>query len=262
MTNTERDLQKAGKRIYERAWEWYIQPEIDRRREAGTIPDGFEPYAVQITMNVDAPISVRLNEEVSAFLRTQVIRTLKKGESVSAGDIAEIEHMELTGRDPNAAHVSMIFHRGAWQIYSDFRYNAERIRTTLDFAHEFLETAADALKAGRLRPFVDILYSALELMARAWVLQLPDRKFLGGVAHRTIKFRLNRPGGNLKHVERQYLDLFNRYPDLRDKARYRLEPIPVTTTSATEDLESTRQFYVYLQKHLPGRRRPIKSTLD
>jgi len=251
--------QEIARRLLEQAFELWVGPEIERRQAAGLLPDGFVPFAAQIIMNVDASTAVRLNEELSGRLRVKTISAIDKGDIVRFNDILEIESMELSARDPNAAHITLISHRDRWWIGFDFHYNAARTADVLDVALEFLETAQEALRAGRLRAFADTFFSALELLAKTWLLRFPYRgylEYLGGVHHGTVKNEFNEMSEKTKHVDDEYLTVFNRFNKIRDKARYSIAPIPITTDSAERDLGIALSFLAHLRETLPPRRKP------
>jgi len=65
--NEKLDLE-LNTRFVEQFFELWINPEIERRQKAGSLPKNFALYAAQVIMNFDAPTEVRLNEEVKAGL--------------------------------------------------------------------------------------------------------------------------------------------------------------------------------------------------
>jgi hypothetical protein len=115
---------QEGQGLLEQAWRLWIEPEVAQRQASGTLPKPFELRAAQVLMEIDRPRQVRLNEEVRAVISARAQRTIQKGEPVSEADIDDIEEFTLTDTDPNAAHITMLLHRGVWRIGFDFRYNA------------------------------------------------------------------------------------------------------------------------------------------
>ena len=142
--------------VIRQAMEFWINPEIERRREAETLPDDFALSAAQVILNpgADAP-EVRLNEEVKAAVLVEAKRHIAKGEEVTANDI----------------------------LAFDFRRNAAHTGAHVERAREFLDTAAWVRQEGKLGPFVDNLFSATELMAKGLLIWMPDESLLEGKSH-------------------------------------------------------------------------------
>jgi hypothetical protein len=174
------------------AFELWLNPEIEHRRQTGRLPNGFSLYAAQVIMDMDtdAP-TVRLNEEIKAVFHARLKRSVKKGEVVRENDFDEIEDLELTDLDPNAAHLTIILHKGFWVLKFDFRYNAARIRETIAAAREFLDAATFCLDKGNLRALVENLFGATELMAKGLLLMNPDGTILAGKSHGIIATKFN-----------------------------------------------------------------------
>jgi uncharacterized protein (UPF0332 family) len=175
-------------------------------------------------MNVDAGApQVRFNEEVKAVFKVRYSKPLDRameiGEQIVLDDSIEVEDIELTDADPNAGHVTLFSNGGYWHIRFDFRYNAERCLEALAIGREFLDAAASSLKKKNLSAFVDNLFSATELMAKAELLLIPDKKILDGKSHRVVSPKYNW-WGKLGNTDEQYVKLLNRLASLRKPARY------------------------------------------
>ena len=72
----------------------------------------------QIIFDLDrnAP-EVRLNSEVNAVMSARATRPIAKGEAVTVTDFSEIDSIHLAAeRDPNAAHLTLVLHRGNFEI--------------------------------------------------------------------------------------------------------------------------------------------------
>lgn len=214
---------KAGDALMRQALDLWIMPEIERRRSATQLAERFTLRAAQVVMNIDGGVPrVRLNEEVQIVLKVRfgpLPEAKQAGEMIVLDENTAIEDMELTDTDPNAGHVTMLAQGGRWHIKFDFRYNSERCRDTLQIAREFLDAAASALKKGNLSAFVDNLFSATELMAKAELLMLPDKAVLHCHSHGVISPRYNW-WGKLGNTDHQYVKLLNRLSSLRKLARY------------------------------------------
>jgi uncharacterized protein (UPF0332 family) len=235
---------------------------MERRRQNNQLPSHFTLWAVQIVMNVDAEApQVRFNEEVNAVLKVRLSKPLGKametGEMIVLDERMEVEDIELTDADPNAGHVTLLAKGGHWHIKFDFRYNAERCLEALAMGREFLDAATSSLKKKNLSAFVDNLFSATELIARAELLLIPDKKFLGRSSHGLVSTKYN-SWGNLGNTKEQYVKLLNRLASLRKPARYgprnRLNLKPDEPSSM---LKTAKEMMKRVSSYVP---RPIKTT--
>jgi uncharacterized protein (UPF0332 family) len=214
-------LEGPSDRTLEQVFELWVMPEVQRRQSAGHLPPNFQLSRAQVVFEVDAPVTVRLNDEVRATMQVRATREIAKGEAVSLSDFSEIVSVELTENDPNAGHITIIAHQGIWYLTWDTRYNAQRVATTIATAREFLESAQDNLKAAppRFRAFAETLFGAVELLAKAVLLQLPDKKLISSKTHGFIKSRFNQ-WSHLGNIERDFASLLNELEQMRAPARY------------------------------------------
>jgi uncharacterized protein (UPF0332 family) len=196
----------------------WINPEIQRRREAGRITDDFRVHAVQVIMYLDAPTEIRLNEEIKAAVKGNFARPVAENDLVSLDELEKIDSIELTKHDPNAGHVTMLFHHGSWFIAFDFRYNSARSSLHLEAAREFLDAAAVSAEKSHFRALIDNLFSATELMAKSLLL-MHDQLVFTSKTHGIVHARYNQ-WGKLGNVDRRYTELLNRLASLRGSARY------------------------------------------
>ncbi|MCK6564689.1 MAG: HEPN domain-containing protein [Dehalococcoidia bacterium] len=212
--------EEMGEAILRQAFDLWINPEIERRREAGRIERPIELRAAQIVIEPDGSgPTVRLNEEVRGIFLASSTRPIEAGEVVSESDIGEINELRLTEADGNAGHLTLLRHGDSWFVAFDFRYNGMRIKATLAAAEEFLVTAKAALEDGRLRVAIDTLFSATELCARAMLLSLPDERLLRSKKHGFIASEFNKRGRWSQDVA-AFTGLLNRLTELRPRARY------------------------------------------
>jgi hypothetical protein len=104
-------------------------------------------------------------------------RDVAEDEQLTADDIASYEDI-LTEDDENAGHITIVPHQGVWALAFDFRRNAAHIAEHAERARQFLDTAAWARQERKVAPFVDNLFSATELMAKALLIWMPDETLL------------------------------------------------------------------------------------
>ncbi len=165
----------------------------------------------------------------------------------------EIESFHLQDDDrPNAGHISMVRNGTGWFVSFDLRYNAVRIAEVVLAAQEFLDSDAANLSAQRLRAFVNELFCAVELLAKARLLVHPDERVLASKKHSfTISnFNLHAKWGN---VDRRFSDLLNRLSSLRNPARYPDGSFALSREAAEELLATARDMHRELLPVLPSR---------
>jgi uncharacterized protein (UPF0332 family) len=233
--------------------ELWINPEIERRREAGSLPDDFVVTRAQIIMNLaaDAP-EVRFNKEIKAVAQFRAARAVEVGEDLTEADIESIEDIMLTDEDPNAGHLTMMLFKGRWFIAFDFRYNATRIAAIVRAAREFLDAASFALRQHHLRPFVDNLFSATELMAKGLLLMWPDERLLNSRKHTFVSTKFNL-SGKWGHTDQRYVSLLNRLSKLRGSARYLDKDFSLSADEAKKMLATAESMFGTLRDSAPER---------
>ncbi len=201
---------------------------------------------------VDSPPEVRLNEEVKAVFKARATRPLEKGEMLTSADFDNIEGIELTDLDPNAGHLTMLLHRGAWHLVFDFRYNAARISEHIDAAREFLDCSAYCLEKGHLRSLVENLFSATELMAKGQLLMLPDENMLTTRKHSIVSGKYNW-WGRLGNTDPRFVALLNRLWNLRPPARYLRGDLEITESEARSMYAVADEMFNTLHASVPTR---------
>lgn len=246
---------ELARNVLQGTFNLWVAPEIERRKQAGRIPASFVLNGAQVILNLDADApEIRLNEEVRATARIKASRAFQRGESVKASEVEEIYAILLTELDPNAAHVTMVRIRNFWFVAFDFRYNPTRANEAHAAAGEFLGCAESALDKGHARAFVENLFSAMELMAKADLLTFPDpeKVVLKARSHGTISAKYNwlrKTGG----IEPEYTELLNQLTDLRPLARYLRGAVNLTPERMTQMLTSARELFNKLRSRIPTR---------
>jgi uncharacterized protein (UPF0332 family) len=103
----------------------------------------------------------------------------------------------------------------------DFSYNSARVAQTVRAAEEFLLTAHTSADQNRYRPFVDNLFSSVELMAKALLLSFSGLDPLKW-NHKKIKVQLSgRRKANV--IGGDFAPLLNDLAKLRGLARYNFD---------------------------------------
>jgi hypothetical protein len=239
--------------VIRQALDFWINPEIERRRGAGTLPDDFALSAAQIIFEPDTEMPVvRLNEEVKAALLVKPKRDVSEGEELTAEDIASYEDIILTEDDPNAGHITIVPHQGHWALSFDFRRNASLIGEHAEAAREFIDAATWAREASKLAPFVDNLFSATELMAKGLLLWMPDKSLLDGRSHGRIHSRFNYER-KMDNVDPRFAALLNQLAALRRPARYLSRDFTLTNDEMDEMLAVADAMHAALEASRPRR---------
>lgn len=199
----------------------YIRPAVEQRRAAGTLSVEQPLVAWQVVFFPDGrrPI-VRLNEEVRAIIEAEFVGdgTKQPGEPMYLDEIGAISRISLAD-EPNCGHATMV-QVGSRPVFGfDARYDRERAREHLDLAEQFLGTARLAWDRKWLGAFVDNLFSASELCAKATLLLLPDPRFRAKASHAGIaaKYKWFTDLGNVDDEFRSVLSLLDGW---RVGARY------------------------------------------
>lgn len=208
-----------GDAVFSQAIDFWVQPEIERRRSSGVLPADFRLFMAQIIWNVGGEVEVRLNHEVRAIAQVRIVRSVAKGELLWFSDFSEIHQIDLTDYDSNAAHLTIILHSGSWNICFDFQYNRSRVAEHLVAAREFLDAAQECLENKRYRVFFENLFAATELTAKAWLLTMPLPKLLKSSPHGYIR-SLICAHARLGNFSWDYVKLCNALNKSRDTARY------------------------------------------
>jgi hypothetical protein len=211
---------QAAKRTLEHFFELWITPELTRRQEAGLLPTPVELRAAQVIMYPDArPVTVRINEEVRALAKIELACAKEAGDPIFDRDIAGVTEIKLTDNDdPNCGHATILLVKGSWHLAFDFRRNKASSQRHLDVARQFHRAAAAAAETQSWPVFVDTLFSAAELAAKAWLLLMADPEFVRRPTHRAIQTKYQTIGR--LNVEPGFIDTLNKLGGWRDCLRY------------------------------------------
>jgi hypothetical protein len=179
--------QEMGEALMRQAFEVWINPEVERRRQKGALSTQIELVAAQIVFHSERPVEIRLNDEVRAKAQVRLNRSVEKGEAVRVEDLADILNVELTGEDVNSAHTTLIrTEPDRWVVTFNAQYNRQRAKVLASAADQYIQMAELALGNGFYRAFVDNLHSALELAAKAQLILIPNPKMLTSKSHEYV----------------------------------------------------------------------------
>lgn len=249
MALTEEETYRA---VVDQALSLWIKPEIERRREAGSLAVDFELMAAQVVFapGVELPV-VRLNQEVVAVMRVRAKGPIEKGDPVTDAQIDGIDAIELTDLDADSGHVTIQRLRDQWFVSFDFRRNASTSVQTVAAADEFLSTARYALCEGLMHAFADNLFSATELLAKASLLLHKDR-LRTTKKHQAI-LRPFKLWGHLGNTKSEYVRLLNDLARMLAPARYLDSDLELGQAEARHMLGLTDAFREDVAASLPPR---------
>lgn len=214
--------EEAGRSLLNQAMEFWVGPEIERRQAAGKLERPVNLARAQVVFHPDSKgVEVRINEEVraEAKIRPARDRLIKKGDAVYLSDVAGIEWIALpAGDSPNSGHLTILRLGDKWYLSFDFVYYKEVCARHISVASEFLQSAEENLEESRLHVFVDNLFSAAELCAKAILLTNQGVRPRGS-RHKEIHVRFN-GFARLGNVDRAHRDAFNWLAQARASFRY------------------------------------------
>lgn len=251
---TSAELELVYKRASENMVKIWVTPEIERRKQEGVLSDGFVLERAQVIFNHGVPPEVLLNEEIRGVIEVEVAEGVEKapGDPVIESDIKTVTGIELTDEDPNAGHITLLRWRGSWLLGFDFRYNARHIAEYLAAAKDFLHTARLALEADNLRSFAATLFVAVELVAKATLIE-SHTYLLQAKSHEATRNRYNL-WSHLGNTETEYAAPFNELSALRNPARYPVRgSFKLKQDQAEKMLKLAEQMWQEREKSAPRR---------
>ncbi len=210
-------------RAFEQFMDIWVLPEIDRRQAAGSLPKPIDLQKFQIIWHPDQrPREIRINDEVRARLKVKLRDGVQKteGEDVHLCDIEGIETVELPStEDADCGHATFVKLGDRWVGCLDAVYNKGLATIYLAKGKEFLAAAKYSLDTNATSAFIDNLFSAVELFAKAKLLLLADFQLREKSNHKAVAARFNYHS-HLGNVPAEQRDAFNKLCQSRYPARY------------------------------------------
>jgi uncharacterized protein (UPF0332 family) len=236
-------------KFVEQFMQLWIEPEIAKRRQDGCLPQEFDLYAAQVSVNFDQPDEVRLNNEIIALESGKPTRPFpENGRPTIDEAFTKFKGIELTHHDPNAGHLTLLRHRGDWLVVFDFRCDKARIEQYLYAAREFLDIASLAFKYGYLRAVVENLFSAVELMAKGQLI-MHDKNVFSSNGHNMIYARFNM-WGNLGDTDQRFPQLLIQLFSLRKDLRCLEGEFSLSSSNAKLMIDVAEEMYSQMKKEL------------
>lgn len=240
---TEQQQPPPMDRAFSQLMELLVNPEIKNRQANGSLPEGFQLSKAQILFFPDGTKpKVRLNDEVKALVEFKLKKGIskKRGEFIYENEIDWPRSVKLTeDDDPDCGH-ALLFKIGSnWFIGFDLRYNKGFSKRNIETAEQFYESAQFSLEKNNLRAFIDNLFSAVELTAKAELLLLPDPKFKKAKKHKSIQTRYNWYV-KVGNAQPKYRDALNKLSKLRYPARYLNGKLSISSNEARKLLTAVK----------------------
>jgi uncharacterized protein (UPF0332 family) len=221
------------KRTFNQIVSIFIDPEIKARIGKKQLSKDFRLNSFQVIMFPnDNPPLVRLNQEVKA----EMIVTKKEGVNKQLGEILllseikKIQEFKLIEKEYlDCGHVTALRVGDIWSMSFDFRYNKKTAEKHLKLAKEFLSVSEYSLEKNLYVPFIDNLFSCVELAAKSILLSDFDSKLLKSKKHSLIHSKLNREA-HIGNIKPEFCDLFNKLASIRQPYRYlekEIDDLPV-----------------------------------
>jgi hypothetical protein len=131
----------AADRTFADMWSLFFEPEIGRRKAAGTLPEDFSLYVAQALFPPSGANRVLLNEQVRGEFLVRSPRELKSGEPVYIDDLQHAEVYELPDELLDHGHFTLIRAGDGWRMIFNFLSGRAKAKDMLELANQFLEAA-------------------------------------------------------------------------------------------------------------------------
>jgi len=213
--------QLMTKRLIEQTLANWVNPELEKRKSKGQLPEGFKLRAVQVIFPIGGPNTVRLNGEVKAIVEAKLNKPIKKGEKILDKDVEDIRSFRLIEEEKDFGHITIVRLTKGWFVGFSFIYDVSKSKELYDIAIEFMKSAHSSLKNKQYRPFVESAFIAFENLAKARIYLLPDKEIRKKrVRHSVIKKKLKVFSETGSIIKSDHSGVFMELLKLRDQARY------------------------------------------
>ena len=235
---------EIGQRFFQQMMDIFIVPAIEERQASGDISRPFPLRSAQVIFFPDGrKPEVRLNEEIKAIGQVKMRAGVSKnaGDPISEQEIEGLQSLSLPEKEfPDCGHATFVRFGESWISAFDFRYNKVMSRQHLNTAIQFLMAAEYASEQEHWSAFIDNLFSAAELTARATLLMMPDKRFREKASHKAIQIRYNN-FADLGNVAPEHIAAFNKLYGMRDKVRYLKQPFTVSSDEVSTLISAVKE---------------------
>lgn len=209
---------QGWERTFKQMYDGWFSPEIERRRNAGSLAQPFHLHIAQALFPPDGATQILLNEEVRGKASFKANRPIEKGEQILTTDLELIEKYELPDELLDNGHFTIIRVGERWGMHFNYLSGRAKAKDMLELAKEFLTASIKSAESGHSGPAVDNLYSASELASKA---ELILHRSQAGTAknHKAVASSIN-AWAKLGNIDAAFVALFNKLGQQRPNARY------------------------------------------
>jgi hypothetical protein len=209
---------EAWQRTFDQMWGLFFGPEIERRRQTGSLPDNFFPYAAQVLFPQEGRPSVLLNVEVRGEARLGQFGDRKTGDDIYIEDLNHLEVFDLPDDLLDHGHFTILRSGSAWRMMFNFLSGRAKARDMLELARQYHKVAVSSHSLGFSGPTIDNLFSASELICKAELI-LHRSPAVTSKTHSSVGSAINR-WSRLGNIDSAFVALFNKLSQQRPNARY------------------------------------------
>jgi HEPN domain-containing protein len=138
-----------------------------------------------------------------------------------------------------------------WRGSFSLTYNKDKAEELFSSALEFFETAKEANRAGRIRVFLDNLFSATELLVQSMLFVMThNQKYVDKPNHRFTMSELGKVGKVWNMDNTRYSSLLGNLSRLRDETRYHKRPFSLEETEAQQYISTVEQVVQEVQREI------------
>lgn len=229
-------------KLIQQCLDLFFLPEVRKRQSEGQIEKPYNLAAAQIIFHPTEGQTVRLNDEVKFALDATLLDGSRtQNHRYNLADIAEIHAFRLTDVDADCGHATLFRRIEGWSLHFNFARYQDTCREYIEAASQFIASARTARDTEAWRVFIDNLFSACELAAKASLLWHADEQFIRKTNHNAISSRFNRyaRSGN---VPPEVREIFNTLRSSRSAARYIIGECSIDPVEADRWLASIQEF--------------------
>lgn len=198
----------AANNFFNNILSMWINPEIERRKTAGELNNGFLLNKAQVIFTIDGSKVIRLNAEVKANIRTNV-RTFSDM-SINLDDTQEsVVRLDRIKEEEDFGHATLLKVRDLWVLAFNFTYGVKTSKQFYKLGKEFLEAAELSLTKKIIKATATNLYIATENLMKARIILYPDSIARSAKTHGSIAGRVNIHARDTKVVKSEYRNAFN-----------------------------------------------------
>ena len=221
--------QEASRNFLEHTSSLWFNPELERLKQIGSVPEDYQPKAMQVILSPHGDHSVLFD-----------------------GNVIPKEKLQANRKYRDCGYI--IFERDIhenWRGSFSLRYNKDKAEELFSSALEFFETAKEANRAGRIRVFLDNLFSATELLVQSMLFVMThNQKYVDKPNHRFTMSELGKVGKVWNMDNTRYSSLLGNLSRLRDETRYHKRPFSLEETEAQQYISTVEQVVQEVQREI------------